>query len=151
MKIPVVLPTVRVTVDAAGRLTVEVDGEPHGSHTAIERGDLSAVLDRITTALESPVRVDVREADGTTYADIATPPREVPVQATAPMRPEARTGAMGCGFAPGEEVAVAFVLTRQRATADGTAALGLPPALVASRREGLMLVGLSSHVVANIL
>jgi hypothetical protein len=54
------------------------------------------------------------------------------------------------GFRPGEEVAIAYVVARRTADEDGTAALRLPPALLATRRDGLVLLGLSSRVIAAV-
>lgn len=150
MKIPVVLPVVHINVAAHGRLTIDIDGDSFEPASVFTRGNVGDLLDQITTTLESPVRVEVHEADGTTYADIATPPDTAarpPEDRTAPGEP---AGEDGTGFQPGEEVALAYVLTRQTADADGVAALRLPPALLASRREGLVMVGLTSHVIANI-
>ncbi|QBX57311.1 hypothetical protein EXE58_19030 [Nocardioides seonyuensis] len=108
------------------------------------------VLDQITTMLDSPVRVEVREADGTTYADIATPPEHL----TEPPKEESvwptTPATSHAGFMPGEQVALAYVLTRQTADLDGSAPLRLPPTLLASRRDGLVLVGLTSHTIATI-
>lgn len=150
MKIPVVLPVVHISVAAHGRLTIDIDGDPYEPAGVLSRGDLSDVLNQITTTLESPVRVEVREADGTTYADIATPPDQ-PAEQTDGVPNRAKTSdTKRGGFHPGEEVALAYVLTRQRADPDGNAPMSLPPALLASRRAGLVMVGLTSHVIANI-
>ena len=112
------------------------------------RGDLRTVIDEITADLGAPVRVEVREADGSTYADIATPP-ESPAPAAAEPSPTPSTPALaGAGFQPGEEVALAYVVVRQNADAEGNAALNLPPALLAATRDGLVLLGMSSRTVA---
>jgi len=146
MKIPVVLPVVHISVAAHGRLTVDVDGDPYEPGSVFARANVGDVLDQITTTLESPVRVEVQEDDGTTYADIATPPDQPAEHTDGVSDPAAK----GTGFHPGEEIALAYVLTRQTADAQGNAPLSLPPALLASRREGLVMVGLTSHVIANI-
>jgi hypothetical protein len=150
MKIPVVLPTVHVAVGADGTIEVDVDGEPYGAEHTLGRGDLRYVLDEITAPLGTAVRVEVREVDGTLYADIATPPEpgepaEGP-QATHLSEP----GINGSGFRPGEEVAIAYVFARQTADDDGTASLHLPPVLLAARRNGLVLFGLTSRAIASI-
>ena len=149
MKIPIVLPVVHISVNAHGRLTVDIDGAPYQSANVFTRVHMSDVLDQITTSLESPVRVEVREADGTMYADIATPP-DTPTPPADQAASETPATGNGNGFQPGEEVALAYVLTRQRADPDGNAPLRLPPSLLASRREGLVMVGLTSHVIASI-
>lgn len=154
MKIPVVLSTVRVAVDADGVLSVEFDGEPYAADRHLSRADLGALLDELTTDLDTAVRVEVQEADGTTYADIATrpepPPPADPSLAKRPS-PNARPRALaGAGFDPGEEVALAYVLTRQPADAEGKASINLPPALLAATRGGLVMLGLTSEKVAPV-
>ena len=150
MKIPIVLPVVHISVTAHGRLAVDIDGDSYQPANVFTRVHMSDVLDEITAALESPVRVEVREADGTMYADIAKPPDQPAGQVDDVPDPAKATDAKETGFHPGEEVALAYVLTRQTADAQGNAPLRLPPALLASHREGLVMVGLTSHVIANI-
>jgi hypothetical protein len=150
MKIPIVLSAVQVHVDPDGVLSVELDGEPYAAGRDLSRADLGSLLDEITTDLDTAVRVEVREADGTTYADIATPP-EHPAPAANEPSPVARPHALaGAGFEPGEEVALAYVVTRQRADADGLASMKLPPALLAATRGGLVMLGLTSQTVAPV-
>lgn len=147
MRIPVVLTVVHVAIDADGVLAVDVDGVPRDSEQTRTRGDLRAVIDEITSELGAPVRIEVREADGSTFADIATPP-EAPAQAAAEPPPNPSTPALaGAGFQPGEEVALAYVVVRQNADAEGNASLNLPPALLAATRGGLVLLGMSSMTV----
>ena len=147
MKIPVVLSVVHVAIDADGVMAVDVDGVPRDSGQSRTRGDLRAVIDEITSDLGAPVRVEVREADGSTYADIATPP-ESPAPAAAEPSPTTSTPALaGAGFQPGEEVALAYVVVRQNADAAATLSLNLPPALLAATRGGLVLLGMTSRTV----
>ena len=158
MKIPVVLPTVHVLVDARGGLTVKVDGRPHDIDRFLTRGDLPRVIRQITTALDTPVRVNVHETDGTTYTDIAAPSQVPPADPHRDPPPEANDpgltpcppqgcGIIGDGFQPGEEVAIAYVVARRTAGRDGSAAFTLPPGLMSLKRDGLVLFGTSSHVV----
>jgi len=44
-------------------------------------------------------------------------------------------------------VALAYVVVRQNADAEGNASLNLPPALLAATRGGLVLLGMSSRTV----
>ena len=148
MKIPVVLSVVHVAIDADGVMAVNVDGAPRESEQNRTRGELRAVIDEITSDLGAPVRVEVHEADGSTYADIATPsgssaPPEAEPSPTAPSPALA-----GAGFQPGEEVALAYVVVRQNADAEGNASLNLPPALIAATSGGLVLLGMSSRTVS---
>ncbi|QCX27733.1 hypothetical protein [Nocardioides jishulii] len=151
MKIPVVLSAVHVDISPDGHLTVDIDGTPHFSDQALGRGDLQSVLDAITTELGTAVRVEIREADGTTYADIATPP---PATETAPKMevptPVSQPGLHGHGFHPGEEVVVAYVVCTQTADGAGQTSLHLPPALLGRRGSKLLLVGMTSAAVAKI-
>lgn len=154
MNIPVVLSVIRVHIDTEGVPSVELDGRQYAADRRLSRADIAALLDEITTDLDAAVRVEIHEADGTKYTDIATPPAPVatggPLSAREPSaspRPEALTGA---GFDPGEQVALAYVVTRQAADADGHAVISLPPALLAATRGGLVMLGLTSQRVAAV-
>lgn len=150
MKIPIVLPTVRFDIDTDGRLEVSVDGQPHVEDRPLTRDDLRSVLDEIIARLSTAVRVEVHEADGTTYSDIETPTEGTAPDAMEP-EPEAATPALaGTGFRPGVQVALAYVVARQEADANGNAAINLSPALVSATRHGLVLLGLTSLRVAPV-
>lgn len=150
MKIPVILTTVRFDIGDNGRLEVTVDGQPHAEDRRLFRDDLRSVLDEITASLGTAVRVDVHEADGTTYSDIETPAENRAPDAIE-SEPEPATSALaGAGFRPGEQVALAYVVARQEADADGHAAITLPPALLAATRDRLVLLGLTSLTVAPV-
>ncbi|WP_244929261.1 hypothetical protein [Nocardioides sp. W7] len=150
MRIPVVLATAHVEVGGDGQLLVDVDGEPFAADRHLDRDDLSTVLDQITTTLGTAVRVEVHEHDGTTYADIATPPdpdhaADVP-EPVQPVEPVPMPGLTGAGFQPGEEVAIAYVVARYTADANGRAHLQLPPVLAAANRNRLVLLGMTSQI-----
>jgi hypothetical protein len=150
MKIPIVLSTVHVDISTDGELQVDVDGESYAVDRHLARAELRSVLDRITSDLGTAVRVEVRESDGTTYSDIATP-SDSPTQGSERRRPTTTTPALArAGIRPGEEVALAYVVLRQSADSDGNASINLPPALLAAKRGGLVLLGLSSQTVAPI-
>jgi hypothetical protein len=147
MRIPVVLSVVHVAIDGDGAMAVEVDGVARDTEQSRTRGDLRAVIDEITSDLGVPVRVEVCEADGSTYADIATPPESAAPAAAEPSPTPAAPALAGAGFQPGEEVALAYVVVRQTADATGNASLNLPPALLAATRGGLVLLGMTSRTV----
>jgi hypothetical protein len=157
MTIPVVLPVVRVTVDESGSLTLALDGQPYASQGRLARSDLRRLLTALTRESQGPVRVEVTEADGTTYTDIAAPADEAvnaephgQHQINAETRPHitpSMPGLDGAGFKPGEQVAVAFVLRRQTADENGITSLRLPPAMLATHKASLILVGLDSKVM----
>lgn len=147
MRIPVVLSVVHVAIDSDGVMAVDVDGVPRESEQGRARRDLRTVIGEITSELGAPVRVEVREADGSTYVDIATPPESAGPAAAEPAPSPSTPALAGAGFQPGEEVAVAYVVVRQNADAEGNASLNLPPALLAATRGGLVLLGMSSRTV----
>jgi hypothetical protein len=150
MRVPVVLTTVRFNVDTEGRLEVSIDGQPQAEERRLSRDDLRAVLDEITASLGTAVRVEVHEADGTTYSDIETPAENAEPDAMEP-EPETATPALvGAGFRPGEQVALAYVVAHQEADANGNAAINLPPALLTTTRHGLVLLSLTSLTVAPV-
>lgn len=164
-RVPVVLPLVEVRIDAAGDLDVTLDHEPYplgSSWAGRGRRALGPVVEQIATELAQPVRVEVREADGSVFTDILTPPPAprpaAALEAPSPAEPDTRGilelglepgEVTGHGFTPGEDVAVAVVIARQPAGADGIARLRLPPALVESRGGQLLFVGRDSGTVSR--
>lgn len=127
--VPVVLPLVVIVIAGDGRMTVTVDGvpfEPEPFAPPWRREDFARVLDQLTEQRRSPVRVEVREADGSTFTDIITPPRRRCTGADpAPGPPTGRVMSElvtlhGEGFVPGEDVAIAVVIAHGDAANDGT-------------------------------
>lgn len=151
MRVPVVMPLVEVDVDKDGFLTVTLDHEPYSADGSLTRDDLRRVLDDIAADLGTAVRVEVHEADRSTFTDIITPdgPREQKVRLLQPIR-EATTSVgevAGEGFMPNEEVAVAVVVAHQVANTDGTARLRLPPALLEAHPGLVVFMGKESGTV----
>jgi hypothetical protein len=151
LRVPVVMPLVEATVDEQGRVSVLVDHQPHTADTTLQRDDLTRVLEEIAADLGTPIRVEVREADASTFTDIVTPPGRTPTAEPSAGGPAAALaspfGISGEGFNAGEEVTVCVVVARQVAGDDGTARLRLPPALSATH-PGLVLLGRSSGTIA---
>ncbi|MGA2455021.1 MAG: hypothetical protein ABSG93_16035 [Solirubrobacteraceae bacterium] len=143
--VPVVLAQVLVTVDESGRARVRVDGIEHPDGP-VDRERLGGVLAGVADAADGPVRVEIHEPDGTSYADILQPPRRRPA---ARQEKDAPTPARGPvlraeGFAPGETVLVAVLTMSVRADADGTVCLLALPNRP-RRVDELMLLGLASR------
>lgn len=148
--VPVTLPHVVMDIAADGRMTVTVDGtpyEPEPFAPAWRREDFARVLDQLTSQHRSPLRVEVSEADGTTFTDIITPstrrrPQPEPVTDTPPRRvvPELVT-LHGEGFVPGEDVGIAIVIAHGDAGPDGTmrALLTAEQASASPTREVVLL------------
>ncbi|WP_341783038.1 hypothetical protein [Leucobacter weissii] len=132
---PVVVPVVEFTIDGDGSMTVTVDGVPYLPEPFApgwRRESFPTILDTLTARYRTPLRVQVREADGSTFTDIITPPRErpgpkpweTPPASAAPPRPAAPPvlhQVAGSGFVPGEDVAVAIIHAHSDAGGDGVA------------------------------
>lgn len=151
MRVPVVMPLVEVDVDKDGFLTVALDREPYSADGSLTRDDLRRVLDDIAADLGTAVRVEVHEADKSTFTDIITPeePREQKVRLLRSVREAAASvgEVAGEGFMPNEEVAVAVVVAHQVANTDGTARLRLPPALLEAHPGLVVFMGKKSGTV----
>lgn len=128
-EVPVVLPHIVMVVASDGTLTVTIDGAPHEPEPFAppwRRESFASILDQLTGQRRSPVRVEVREADGTVFTDIITPGRHrrpepaEPTPATLPRTSPELMVLHGEGFMPGEDVAVAVVIAHGDAAPDGT-------------------------------
>ena len=132
---PVELPHVLVTVAEDGTLTAMVDGAPFPSPdgTAWTRATFGPLMDAITKDRTIAVRVEVRESDGSVFTDIlrTRKPRRAAVPSKSPV-PETRRSRharrVPClaevtaeGFVPGEDVAVATIVSHTDATGTGEA------------------------------
>ncbi len=144
--VPVVLPHVVMTVAEDGTMTVTVDGTPHEPEPFAppwRRDSFAQVLDRLTEQRRCPVRVEVREADGTVFTDIITPAtrRQPGPPPRAPFATPSLVALHGDGFVPGEDVAVAVVIAHGDAASDGTVRGLLTPEQVAGSptREVILL------------
>ena len=148
VRVPVVMPLVEVTVDQEGYLTITLDREPYSADGALQRDDLKHVIDKIAADLSTAVRVEVHEADQSTFTDIVTPDRPK-LRTVKPTRKGAATvgEVAGDGFLPNEEVAVAVVVAHQIASTHGTARLRLPPALLEAHPGLVVLIGKKSGTV----
>lgn len=131
---PVVLPQVVVTATDTGGLNVTVDGTPlpprqGGTWT---RGTFETLLEAITHDRNIPVRIEVHETDGTVFTDIihtrrptpSKPPETEPGTRRGMHANKGRQGrelveVTADGFVPGEDVAVAVVVTQTDATSTG--------------------------------
>lgn len=151
-EVPVVLPHVVMQVADDGTMTVAVDGETHLPEPFAppwRRDSFAAILDRLTDQRRSPVRVEVREADGTVFTDIITPSRRRPPEPPAkPAAPAPLPVLYGDGFVSGEDVAIAVVIAHGDAAPDGTMR-GLIEAaqLAASPTREVILLGRVSGAV----
>lgn len=151
VRVPPVLPQLRIQVDTDGALIVTLDRETYDVPAGwldLGRDAARRIIDEVTRK-HGPARVEVVESDGTVFTDIATPPTgdgepEEPVAPSEPVPFETRAE----GFLPEESVAVAVIAGDHSAGADGTARLHLPPALLAGRRGAIVLLGRTSGTIS---
>jgi len=132
---PVELPHVLVTVAADGALSAMVDGALFASPDGIAwtRATFGPLMDAITKDRTIAVRVEVRESDGSVFTDIlrtrkprrAAAPSENPVPETRRSRHARRVPRLAEvtaeGFVPGEDVAVATIVSHTDAAGSGEA------------------------------
>ncbi|NNG20571.1 hypothetical protein HJ590_13565 [Naumannella sp. ID2617S] len=130
------LPHVIITVTETGALEVTVDGDvfpPPAEGPAWTRGTFGALLDAITADRTVAVRIEVRESDGTVFTDLiharkTTPPQPAEAEPSQPRGKHTKTKpapelveVTGEEFVPGEDIAVALIVTHTDATGTGHA------------------------------
>ncbi|WP_188893431.1 hypothetical protein [Microlunatus endophyticus] len=156
--VPVVLPRAVVTVDDTGDARIVV--EHIGHHDAIDspdgpvgRGELGAVLAGIAEQIGGPVRVEVREPDGSRYADILQPHPPQPRPDTEHQSNESDAGPLlrGEGFLPVETVLVAVIATSIHADEHGAASLADSPKPPRQTAEVVLLGAASGTIVRGSL
>lgn len=140
LQVPPVLPQVTVSVDEAGRLDIRLDAEPYAADKNLERCDLQRIITSIATDLASPVRVELRETDGSVFTDIVTPDDHPPIEEPAPEPPRAADTFTATGFTPHAPVVVAVIVAHETADATGTVTVHLPPSLLATHADKLLAV-----------
>lgn len=156
--VPVSIPLVVLDVDKDGVVIVTVDGKPLDPDPAAgpwRRSSFGQIIDRATNDRTVPARVEVREADGTTFTDIIAPRRR---RASRP-QPEPEPASLpvfhtvtGDGFVPGEDVAVAVVTGHTEASGTGAArALINPAQLNADASGGVVEVLLFGRVSGTVV
>lgn len=134
---PVVLPHLVVTVHEPGTLTATLDGTevpPPTGQGEWTRGSLGVLLDTVTQDRTIAVRIEVREVDGTVFTDLVhtrrrpasepesvAPPTRRGRRAKQPKRPPSLVEVTGDGFVPGEDIAVAVIVSHTDATGTGAA------------------------------
>lgn len=83
-RVPVVLPHLAITIsdasmttsDGGARLSAMLNGEPYPvpAGPGGGRSALGPLVEQVTTELGCPVRIEVREADGSVFTEIVKPP-----------------------------------------------------------------------------
>lgn len=157
--VPVSVPLLLLVVHEDGTLTATLDRTPVVPPAGVgawRRAMFGQIVDQVTNERAVPVRVEVRESDGTSFTEILPAVRRVPRPAPEPAKPARWSRAAdpvlvdgGDGFVPGEDVAVAVVTGHTDASDHGRVRALLDPALIAATgaRE-VVLVGRVSGTVA---
>ncbi|MBU3995136.1 MAG: hypothetical protein KKF42_05075 [Actinobacteria bacterium] len=165
-EVPVVLPHVIMTIGGDGSMTVTVDGQPYEPEPYApqwRRDSFARLIDQLTMQRQCPLRVEVREADGSVFTDIITPGRrrqvvqEPHAQLAPPTLVRSQTAAMpprlvglqSEGFVPGEDVAVAIIVAHTDASPTGAVRAMLTAERAAQAPTGeVVLLGRVSGTVA---
>lgn len=157
---PVSIPTVVLTVHEDGILTATLDGAPLMPPQWAppwRRESFPQIIDQASNDRTRPIRVEVREADGSVFTDLITararralPEPEPTAEAMpAPGLPVFHT-VEGDGFVPGEDVAVAIITGHTDAAHTGTARALIDPTNPipdhGARRVEVLLLGRISGV-----
>lgn len=110
---PLTIPAVEFTIHEGGTMTVAIDGTPYAPQPYAppwQRNSFPMIIDTLTAHYQTPIRVLVREADGSTFTDIITPPKaraaDAPFSTAAPVAPVAPTFPSPFTTAPPPIVAV---------------------------------------------
>ncbi|MGE9809602.1 hypothetical protein [Janibacter sp. G1551] len=132
---PAVLPNVRVIVTGTGALDVTVDGAvfPPPAHGEWTRGSFADLLDAVTKDRSVAVRIEVREVDGSVFTDLIHPrkrdrtpepePPSAPAKSARKRKGPALVEVTADGFLPGEDVAVAIIVSHTDASSGHARAL----------------------------
>ncbi|WP_229118168.1 hypothetical protein [Enemella evansiae] len=121
------MPVIRLTVHDDGTMTATVDGKPLAppqAEGAWRRASFARIVDQVTADRMIPARVEVREADGSSFTDIitASPRHAAPIETPPEPEPAAAPELLevtGEGFIAGEDVAVCRLVRHTDAAPDG--------------------------------
>lgn len=152
--VPVAIPVVVLTVASDGTIAATCDGqvlEPPAGGPPWQRDRLPQIIDLASCERTRPVRLQVREADGTVFTDLI-PARTKRTTCAAPQAapkatpkaaprghepvPAGAVTVSGEGFVPGEQVAVAIITGQATATDTGAATAMLTAARGAGMKTG---------------
>ena len=162
--VPLSIPHLVLTVHDDGTLTATVDGEllePPTFAGPWRRSSLSQIIDRATHDRALPARIEILENDGTVFTNLITPVSRLrtpettePTESAAldlpspaePGVPVFLTVEEG-GFVPGEDVAVAVILSHTDATSAGSARSLIDPSQLGPTGEVVLLGRVSATLV----
>lgn len=131
--VPVTIPTVILQVRDDGTVDATIDGHPLPPPDQVgrwRRTSLPQIIDHASNDRTIPVRIEVHETDGSTFTDLVTarPKRATDAPAARETALSPRRAALPAfhsveapGFVPGEDVAVAVIVSHTDATGTGHA------------------------------
>lgn len=157
--VPVSMRTVILDIHADGSMTVMIDGTAYLSDDnqgPWSRAAFPQIIDHASQERAVPVRVEVHEADGTSFTELvaARPRRHDPAPEPAPKtrRPKAVPALIevtGGGFVAGEDIACTVLVSHTDVAGDGTARVLLDPRQVGDAAEVLLVGRVSGTVRAR--
>lgn len=158
LTVPIALPRIVLDLSADGRMDVTVDGNVYAPETPVgwwRREDFGRVIEQVVDAHDTPVRVEVRESDGSVFTDIVTPRRRHRADARREPQPPSPDltetfEIHNDGFITGEDVAVVVVIAHLCAGPDGrTDGAAIEAKAVCGAGGRLDIVGRASGRIVN--
>ncbi|MGC3021919.1 hypothetical protein [Brevibacterium sp. FAM 24630] len=155
---PVSMRTVILDIQTDGSMTVTIDGASYlPEEGAWVRASFPQIIDHASDERTVPVRVEVHEADGTSFTELlpARSPRPEPAAEPAPKRKKDKPASpalieiTGEGFVAGEDVACCVIVSHTDATPHGTARAVLEPKQVKGVGEVVLVGRISGTVVTR--
>lgn len=158
--VPVTIRTVVLTIGPAGSMDVTIDGTPlppENAEAPWSRASFPQIIDHASEDRTVPVRVEVHEADGTSFTDLLPArPRRTPAPEPEPDAKQRRhkpgpklTEVTGTGFVSGEDVACCLIAAHTDATTDGQARALLDAKQTHGASEVVLIGRVSGHVVTR--
>lgn len=145
--VPPVLPQIIAEVVSDEHVVLTVNGKRPPA-TPPRRANLGQAIAELVAGFASPTRVEVREPDGSVYADILTPDPGHPPVLDGARAPPVLVEFTAGGFVPGEDIAIALVLRHTSAAGNGTARALLDRAEQAAVAGEVVLLGRISGTTA---
>ncbi|WRS29175.1 hypothetical protein U6G28_06450 [Actinomycetaceae bacterium MB13-C1-2] len=156
--VPVIIPTIVLTVHLNGTITATLDGNPlpPPANAPWRRSSLPQIIDQASQQRSIPVWVEVQETDGTTFTDLfpALPQAATSSKPPAPKRTANNANSVEVhaeGFLPGEDVAIAPIIGHTNATADGQARALIDTAVLPKVSEVVLLGRVSGTMTVSSL
>lgn len=161
---PVSIRTVVLDIHPDGSMEVTIDGVllPPEDEWPWSRAAFPQIIDQASDERTYPIRVEVHEADGTSFTDLlpARPPRPTPTpepdKAPAPRLRKRKSSPKlieitGEGFIAGEDVACCLLVSHTDADPDGRARALLEAKQTTGADEVVLIGRVSGHIVVRSL